>query len=412
MEQFEIVIVGGGLAGAAAAESYRAAGGAGAILLLSEESTLPIHRPPLSKEYLRGDAESDSVLVHPQEFYTSNTIDIRPATRVQAIDTVGKTVLLHGGVSIGFRTLVLATGARPRRLNIPGSTRTGVHELRTLASSLHLRNDYAEGKRVVVIGAGFIGMEVAASLAQKGADVTVVEVGPRMWSRIVPEQVALRIQAEFERRGVQLVFGTGVQEIEGRDRVSGVRLADGTVFPADLVVTGVGAVLNTELAEAAGLPVTQGVVVDEYFRTAHPDIFAIGDIANFPDAIGGRLHLEHWDNALHQGRALGKTLAGDPAPYDHVAYFFSDLFDLSVNLIGYPNGWDEVIVRGDPSSTRFTTIYLRDRSIVAVLMLNDDAHFDTWTELVKARCSVSGVTALLADPSADPGEALAVTPSA
>lgn len=381
----DVVIIGGGLAGAVAAETYRKHGGTAPVTILSHDQDRPAHRPPLSKEYLRGDEEREKVFVHPDGFYESQQIEIRTGSRVDSLDLPAKRVLLDGGESLSFGRLVLATGARPRRLSVPGADLPGIFTLRSLNSADQLRAAYGRAERAVIIGAGFIGIEVAASLTQKGVSVTVVEMAPRMWSAIVPPVVSDFVQHYFSARGVDFRFDAGVRAVEGDGRAQRVVLASGETLEADLVVAGVGAVLNAELAEKAGLPVERGVLVDEYFRTSDPSIYAIGDIANFPDPIGGRVHLEHWDNALNQGRAMGEILAGHHEPFRHVAYFFSDLFDLSLNMVGYPAGWDDVLVRGDPSEDRFTTVYVKGGVVRAALMINDDEHFDAWTRLVEAR---------------------------
>lgn len=403
MDHASLLIVGGGLAGAAAVESYRKAGGAESVAIISADADLPVHRPPLSKEYLRGDEVREKVLVHPAEFYRDNAIAVHLDTRVDRIEPDEKRVVLADGRLFGFDTLVLATGARPRRLDIPGAGLPGVYYLRSLVSADRLREAYNGARRAVIIGAGFIGMEVAASLNARGMACTVVEMGPRMWPRIVPPVTAGFIQRYFESRGVSLRFGASVKGLEGERRVRSVVLESGETLEADLVVAGVGVALNTGLAEQAGLEVDRtGIIVDEYLHTSHPAVYATGDVASFPDPIGGRLHLEHWDNALQQGRALGQTLAGSPTPFDHVAYFFSDLFDLSLNMIGYPLDWDDIVVRGEPESGQFTTVYLRNGAVSAALMINDDQHFDTWTALVKARRGPNGEAASLADPAIDP----------
>jgi 3-phenylpropionate/trans-cinnamate dioxygenase ferredoxin reductase subunit len=391
-----IVIVGGGLAGAAAAESYRQAGGTERVAIVSADTDLPVHRPPLSKEYLRGDEAMDNVYVHPASFYEEQQIEVRLETRVDAVDREAQEVVLSGGDRIGYETLVLATGARARHLPVPGGDLPGVFYLRSLRSSQELRRAYAGAQRAVIVGAGFIGMEVAASLTQVGIACTVVEMAPRMWGAIVPPVVSDVIPRYFTDRGVDFRFGAGVAAIEGAGRAERVVLDSGEILQADLVVAGVGAVLNTELAESAGLPVDRGVVVDQRFRTSDPHIYAIGDIANFPDPIGGHVHLEHWDNALNQGRAVGQILAGEGEPFAHVAYFFSDLFDLSLNMVGYPSGWDDVIVRGNPADDRFSVVYGRDGTVRAVLMVNDDEHFDAWTRLVETRAPATSALADLA----------------
>jgi 3-phenylpropionate/trans-cinnamate dioxygenase ferredoxin reductase subunit len=382
-----IVIVGGGLAGAAAAESYRKAGGTEPVILVSADPDRPVHRPPLSKEYLRGDEALEKVYVHPESFYGEQSIELRLGTRVEAVDPAAHEITLPGGERLGYGTLVLATGARPRRLPVPGGDLPGVFYLRSLRSAQELQQAYAGAKQAVIIGAGFIGMEVAATLTRRGIACTVVEMGPRMWQSIVPPVVSDFIQDYFTARGVTFRFGAGVKAIEGNERAERVVLANGETLAADLIIAGVGAALNTELAEGAGLAVERGVVVDERFRTSAPDVYATGDIASFPDPIGGQTHLEHWDNALRQGQALGKILAGEEAGFRHVAYFFSDLFDLSLNMIGYPAGWEDIIVRGDPASGRFTTVYVKDGQVRAALMINDDAQFDAWTHAVETRQS-------------------------
>jgi 3-phenylpropionate/trans-cinnamate dioxygenase ferredoxin reductase subunit len=402
MDRSDIVIIGGGLAAASAADAYRKAGGTGSVTIVSREPARPVHRPPLSKEYLRGDEELEKVFVHPADYYPTHDVDLLLETGAEAIDLASKQASLSTGEVLRFGKLVLATGARPRRLRAPGSDLQGVHYLRSLGSSTRLREESTAGGKAVMIGAGFIGMEVAASLTQRGVACTVVEMAPRMWARIVPEVVSTFIQRYFEQRGVRFSFGRGVQALAGTDRVEAVILEDGVTLPADLVVAGLGAELNTKLAETAGLETNGGVVVDEYLRTSHPDVYAIGDIAAYPDPIAGRVHLEHWDNALQQGRAVGRTLAGQPEPYEHVAYFFSDMFDLSLHMVGYPADWDDIVVRGAPESGSFTTIYVKDGVIRAVLELNDSGRIGTWRRLIRARQPVAGIAGRLADPEFAP----------
>jgi 3-phenylpropionate/trans-cinnamate dioxygenase ferredoxin reductase component len=402
MDGAEIVFVGGGLAAAAAAESYRKAGGTGSVAILSADVDLPVHRPPLSKEYLRGDETREKVFVHPTGFYEEQGIEVRLETPVSAIDRSRQVLALPDGRQMGYDTLVLATGARPRRLPVPGGDLPGVFYLRSLQSSEALIEASRNAKHAVIIGAGFVGMEVAATLTQRGLECTVVEMAPRMWARIVPPEVSDHLQTYYRDRGVELRFGAGVKAITGGGRAECVVLESGEELPAELVVAGVGAELNTQLAADAGLQVDGGVLVDEHFRTSDPHIYAIGDIANYPDPVAGRIHLEHWDNALNMGRALGTILAGGSTPFAHVAYFFSDLFDLSLNMIGYPSAPDEVILRGDPADGRFTAIYIKEGTVRAALMINDDQYFDAWTALVGNRAAVSGMRDVLLDPSADP----------
>jgi 3-phenylpropionate/trans-cinnamate dioxygenase ferredoxin reductase subunit len=391
MDRVDIAIVGGGLAAAAAAESYRQAGGAGDVTIFTQDPDLPVHRPPLSKAYLRGDETLESVYVHPAQFYRDHEIAVRLNSRVERIDPTDKQLFLEGGETVAWDKLVLATGARSRHLQIPGSGLPGLHYLRSLGSAHELQAAYADAKTAVIIGAGFIGMEVAATLTQQGVFCTVIEMGPRMWPALVPEVTSSYIQRYFEAKGVRFLLNTGVEALEGDGQVQSVALSNGTSVPADLVVAGVGAALNVELAAEAGLRVDRGVVVDDLFRTSSLDVYAVGDIANFPDPIVGQIHLEHWDNALAQGRAVGQTLAGRPEPFRHVAYFFSDLFDLSLNMVGYPAGWDDIEVRGDVEAGTFTTVYVRHGRVRAALMVNDDADFDHWTSVVAAETAIEGM---------------------
>lgn len=391
MDRLDVAIVGGGLAAASAAESYRQAGGEGDVTIFSQEPDLPVHRPPLSEEYLRGDAPLSTVHVHTEEFYRGSTISVRLNSRVERIDPAAQTLFLSGGEAVEWDNCVLATGARSRHLRIPGFDLPGVYYLRSLTSAHELLAAYPQAQNVVIIGAGFIGMEVAATLTQKGVSCTVLEMAPRIWSGLVPEVTASFMKRYFEVKGVHFLFNTSVQALEGDSRVQSVALSDGSSIPADLVVAGVGAALNVELAENAGLRVDHGVIVNDLFRTSHPNMYAIGDIANFPDPIAGHIHLEHWDNALAQGRAVGKTLAGHPEPFQHVAYFFSDLFDLSLNMIGYPAGWDDIQLRGNLEAGTFTTVYLKEGIIRAALMVNDDAEFNNWSKVVAAQTPIERV---------------------
>ncbi|HZU14024.1 MAG TPA: FAD/NAD(P)-binding oxidoreductase [Chloroflexota bacterium] len=401
MDHPDILVIGGGLAAAAMAEEYRRAGGTESITILSHDPDLPVHRPPLSKGYLRGAEDRTSVFVHPPAFYNDNRIDVRLGRRVAGIDLGRKQVTVADGERLSFGRLVLATGARPRRLPIPGNDLPGVYYLRSLASADDLRAGAERAERAVIVGAGFLGLEVAATLAQRGISCTVVETAPRVWPQLVPPLVSDFIRTAFEARGVRFRFGRSVRFVGGGDRADHVVLDDATVLETDLVVVGVGVLLNTELAQDAGLTVDHGVAVDSVFRTAHPDVYAIGDIARFPDPIAGPIHLEHWDNALHQGRSLGAHLAGAGTPFDHVAYFFSDLFDLSLNMVGYPGEWDDVIVRGVPGDGRFTAVYLQQGEVRAVLMVNDDHEFDRWVDLVRQRFPADAHRRILADAASE-----------
>ncbi|HEX6509082.1 MAG TPA: FAD-dependent oxidoreductase [Chloroflexota bacterium] len=410
MGHYDVVIIGGGLAGATAAAQYRKSGGNGRILVISADSDLPVNRPPLSKDYLMGDEPLGKVFVHPAAFYWENQIDIRLDLPVRALDLQAKDVHLADGEVLGYGTAVLATGARSRRPSLKGGNLPGVFYLRSLASCQILRQAYQEARRVVLIGAGFIGMEVASVLTQRGVECTVLEAGGRVWPRVVPEIVSSFMEGYYRDHGVSLRFGQRVSELRGGDHVDAVVLESGESLPADLVVAGLGAVLNIGLAQAAGLDLDRAIIVDEYLRTSHPDVYAVGDVTSFPDPIAGRIHVEHWDNALDQGQALGRTLAGQPMVFDRVAQFYSNVFDLSLNLVGYPEGWDDIIVRGSRKDGQlrevpFRVIYVKEGVVRAVLLVNqrgklDMGELEAWKTLVKARTPANAHG--MSDPAIEP----------
>lgn len=406
MRHVDIAIVGGGLAGAVAAESYRAAGGEGSVLLLSADRDLPVHRPPLSKGYLRGEESRASLYVHAEDFYRDAGIELGLDTTVVELRRAQRAITTAGGETISYGEAVLATGATPRQAPVPGSRLEGVFSLRSLEQAEALREAASHAHHALIVGAGFIGLEVAASLVQRGLECTVVEMAPRIWPRLVGEETAAYLRRYCEQRGISFIFGHGIAALEGNGQVDSVLLDDGRRLAADLVVVGVGVTLNTSLAARSGLPVDNGVAVDTYLRTGDPHVYAIGDIASFPDPTGGVIHLEHWDNALAQGRALGKTLAGQAEPFAHCAYFFSDIFDLSLSMLGYPTGADETTRRGDPAGDRFTDLYVRDGRLRAALMVNGERDLESWRHLIDSQAPVSG--AQLADLRLDPAELLRV----
>jgi 3-phenylpropionate/trans-cinnamate dioxygenase ferredoxin reductase component len=415
MEHYDVVIIGGGLAGASAAEQYRTAGGEGRLVVISADPDLPVNRPPLSKDYLIGEESLDKVFVHPAAFYWENRIEMRLDMPVRGLDLQAKAVHLADGEVLGFGTAVIATGARSRRLPLKGGNLPGVYYLRSLASSKLLRQAYHDAKRAVLVGGGFIGMEVASVLTQRGVECTVLDVGPRVWPQVVPEIVSSFMEGYYRDHGVTLRFGQRVGELRGNDHVDAVVLESGESFPTDLVVVGAGAVLNIGLAQAAGLTVDRAIIVDEYFRTSHPDVYAIGDVTSFPDPIAGRIHVEHWDNALDQGQTLGTTLAGQPTAFDRVAQFFSNVFDLSLNLVGYPEGWDTYIIRGGLKDGQlrevpFRVIYVKEGVVRAVLLVNprgklDMGELEAWKALIQARTPANA--AVLSDVAVDPRTLLA-----
>lgn len=370
-----VVIVGGGLAGAKTAEALRSQGFGGSITLLAGESHLPYERPPLSKGYLAGKDAFDKAVVHPAQWYTEQNVDLRLATRATSVDAAGHEVHLADGSSLRYDKLVLATGSVPRRIPLPGADATGVLYLRTRDDSDTLRATFGDGRRLVIIGGGWIGLEVAAAARGAGTDVTVLEAADLPLLGVLGPELA-QVFADLHRaNGVDLRVGASVAEIVTTNgHASGVRLSDGEVLPADAVVVGVGVAPDVELAQSAGLDIDNGVLVDASLRTSDPDIYAVGDIANQDHPLlGQRVRVEHWANALKQPKTAAAALLGQDAQYADLPYFFSDQYDLGMEYLGYaPRGaYTRVVVRGDLPGREFVAFWLdADDRIKAVMNVN------------------------------------------
>ena len=429
VERTDFLIVGGGLAGVSGAEAIRALGTRGTITLLSAEVDPPHDRPPLSKEFLRGERTRDQVLLHPVDFYRANGIRLLLGRPALALNPADRELLLADGAAIRYRRLLLATGGRPRKLGVPGETMPGVYELRTLAEAERIVAAAAAATRPIVIGAGFLGMEVAASLAARGLPVTVVNMDAQIWPGSMPADVADVVQRDCEARGIRFLHNTRVTAFDGKDRLEVVCTNAGD-FEADMAVVGAGIQLNTELAAAAGLAVDGGIVVDEQLRTSSPGVFAAGDVASFPDPSGpppetgrrgapapagaptsGRRHVEHWDNAVAQGRVAGLNMTGQHVRFGHVPYFWSDLFDLTINVVGLLDGADETLVRGSLDERRFTILALRDGALRGALMVNRARDRRPLAELIRHRIPLADHRDRLADPSFDPKALVVPAPS-
>ena len=365
------VIVGASLTGAKAAETLRAEGFDGRLVLIGAEAERPYERPPLSKDYLRGEAGLDKVYVHDEGFYDEHAIELRTATSVAAIDTGASEVVLESGERLGFDSLLIATGSAPRRIDLPGHELGGIHYLRDLQDSDLLRERFKSGGRLTVIGAGWIGAEVAASARQMGLEVTLVEMGDVPLERVLGREVGSIYRDLHIEHGVDFRGGVGLERFEGAGSVERVVLADGSSVDTDLVVVGVGVMPRTQLAEAAGIEVENGIVVSDRLESSVPGIFAAGDVASaFHPLFGRRLRVEHWANALNQGPAAARNMLGADAPYERVPYFFSDQYDVGMEYSGFAADWDEVVFRGDTAKREFIAYWLKDGRVLAGMNVN------------------------------------------
>ncbi|MGW7210241.1 NAD(P)/FAD-dependent oxidoreductase [Streptomyces sp. NPDC054837] len=404
------VIVGGGLAGAKAAETLRAEGFTGRVILICDERDHPYERPPLSKGYLLGKEERDSVFVHEPAWYARNDIELHLGQTVDAIDRTAKTVRFgDDGTLVHYDKLLIATGAEPRRLDIPGTDLAGVHHLRRLAHAERLKGVLAalgrDNGHIVIAGAGWIGLEVAAAAREYGAEVTVVEPEPTPLHSVLGPELGSLFADLHQERGVRFHFGARLTEIIGQDgMVLAARTDDGEEHPAHDVLAAIGAAPRIALAEAAGLEIAErayggGIVVDERLRTSDPDIYAAGDVASFHHALfGTRLRVEHWANALNGGPAAARAMLGGDLAYDRVPYFFSDQYDLGMEYSGWapPGSYDEVVIRGDAGKREFIAFWVKERRVLAGMNVNVWDVTEPVQQLIRSKTQVD--TEALADP--------------
>lgn len=392
-----LAIIGASLAGAKAAESARAAGHEGRIVLIGDEAAAPYERPPLSKEILRGEKDPEAAHVHPDEFYVEHTIELIADAAV-ALDPVRRTVALASGGSFEFGTAILATGASPRRLDIPGADLSGIHYLRTVDDAIRLRDAIRKASRVAVVGAGWIGSEVAASARQMGVDVVIIDPAPVPLQRVLGDQIGSVFSNIHADHGVDLRLGAGVSELRGTKTVESVVLDDGREEAADVVVAGIGVVPRTEVADAAaGLLVDNGIVVDEYLATGVDGVYAAGDVANaWHPHYRRHLRVEHWANALNQGITAGRNAAGQRDAYDRLPYFFSDQYDLGMEYVGQSEPGDALVVRGDLDAREFIAFWHDNGNVTAAMNVNVWDVADDLKALIATRATVD--PARLADP--------------
>jgi len=395
-----LVIVGGGQAAAQAVQSLRQQNYAGAITLVSEEPHPPYQRPPLSKKYLAGELTRERLFLRPAQFYADKGVTLELGRRVEELVLGARCVRLDDGRTLPFDRLLLATGSRVRRLDVPGAALNGVHYLRTLADADAIVASLKPGARVLLVGAGYIGLEVAAVVRVRGHEVTVLEAADRVMSRTVSPEVAAFYDACHRAAGVVLHFGAAVAAFRGTANVTAADTTDGRSFPCDAVIVGIGIVPNVELAAAAGLPCDNGIVVDEFARTADESVVAAGDCTNHPQPLlGRRVRLESVPNAVHQGKVAAGTLAGAPTAYSEVPWFWSDQYDLKLQIVGLSSGHDEVVLRGDPATRSFAAFYLEGGRLLAVDAVNSPREFAAGKKLVASRARIP--REVLEDPSVD-----------
>jgi 3-phenylpropionate/trans-cinnamate dioxygenase ferredoxin reductase component len=386
-----VVIVGGGQGGYQAAASLRTEGYDGSITIVSAELHVPYQRPPLSKAFVLGKQEMDRLVLRPEAYYSDHKIELLRGERVALIDSAASTVKLESGSSLPYEQLILATGARNRVLPVPGAELDGVCYLRTVDEASEIKQRLMAAHRVVVIGGGFIGLEIAATARTLEKEVTVLEAMERLMPRVVAPVVSDYFVATHREKGVAIELNARVTAIEGSDgKVTGVVLENGTVLPADLIVVGIGVAPNVELAQQACLTISNGIAVDELLRTSNENIFAIGDCAEYPSVFTeSRVRLESVQNAVDQAVAVARTITGKPAPYSATPWFWSDQFDIRMQMVGVCTGFDSTVVRGTMESRKFSVFYFRNGRLVAIDSINRPADHMAGRKLIAGRKPVT-----------------------
>ncbi len=406
-----IVVVGGGLAAARFASEYRAAGGEAVVTILSSEPDPPYNRPPLTKGLLRGEMERDGTFVRPQPEYEDDVIELRLGTTVERIDPDAHEVELAGGERVPYGALVLATGARPRELQLPGADLVGVHTYRTLADAEAVIREAEDAHSAIVIGGSFIGAEAAASLRTRGLAVTIVEMGATLMPQLRCPELSAELVDLYRSEGIDVLLETQLEELTGNGRLlTGARTKDGQTVEGFLAIVGVGVVPNVELAQEAGADVDNGVVVDERFRTSLDDVYAVGDVARYPDPTTGRpRRIEHWSNANAQGGHLGRQLAGASEAYDILPVFFTQLFDRKFQVLGDVEPAVECVLRGSLADGRLVGFHLSEESrLVGAVVHGQPADVIAELEAVIRERPVVDDPTRLTDDSLRPAEAAAV----
>ncbi|MGC6471382.1 MAG: NAD(P)/FAD-dependent oxidoreductase [Parvibaculales bacterium] len=380
-----IIVVGAGQAGAQTIISLRQGGFDGDITLIGEEKELPYQRPPLSKKFLSGEMPAERLFFRPAEFYEKENITVKLSCRVETIDRNAKTLTLDDGGTLSYDKLMLSVGSRPRPLPLDGADRPNVFAVRSIADIEAMKPLFEAGKKLIIIGGGYIGLETAAVAQKMGLATTVVEAMDRVLARVTDPQISAFYQSLHREEGVDMRVGTGVEGFEFDETVTGVRLSDGNVLDADLVVVGIGILPNVEMAAAAGLAVDNGIVVNENAQTSDPDIYAGGDCTQHPNALLGRnLRLESVQNAIEQGKAAAAHMLGSAKPYADIPWFWSDQYDVKLQTVGLSGSHDRTIVRGDPATRSFALFYFEGDKLIAMDAINRPAEFMVAKKLVHA----------------------------
>ena len=399
----DVVIIGASHGGSEIASRLRQGGFTGSVALIGSEPHLPYHRPPLSKAFLAGETTTEQLLIRAPAVYANNKIDFYPSTTVEAIDRENHTLRLSSGETFGYGKLVLATGGRPRKLTIPGSDLAGLHYMRSIADVDALRDVFVPGAKLVIVGGGYIGLEVAAVAVKHGLTVEIVEFAPRVLARVAGPELSAFYETMHSKAGVQLRLSTGVEGFDPSPKkpghVGAVRCSDGTHIAADLVLVAVGLVPNTELAAEAGLEIGNGVVVDLFCQTSDPDILAIGDCAeqNPLPYLGKRFRLESVPNAMEQARVAASVINGKPSPYNAVPWFWSDQYNLKLQAVGLSQHYDQVVIRPPRSPDGFVAFYLKEGRVIAADCVNSIIEFNAAKRFVADKLVLD--PAALADPA-------------
>ena len=393
-----VVIIGAGHASGQLVASLRQGGWEGDITLIGEEEFLPYQRPPLSKKYLAGEMPLERLFVRPEEFYETQNVKLHVGVSAESIDRAQRQVKLADGTALAYEKLVLSTGARVRRIDCPGAELQNIFYLRGVADVDAIKTRFKDGARLVIVGAGYIGLEVAAVAANRGVKVTVLEAADRVMARVTSPTVSSFFEEEHRKAGVDIRLNAMLRNFEGEGAVRHVVTEAGERFEADFVIVGVGVLPNEELAAEAGLKTDNGIWVDEYTQTSDETVYAVGDCTNHPNALlGRRLRLESVHNALEQAKTCAAAICGAPKPYAQAPWFWSDQYDLKLQTVGLSQGFDEEILRGDPDDRKFAVFYLREGELIAVDTVNMPAEFMASKMLIGKVKTVD--QAALADPA-------------